>query len=227
MRLHTESTIRLLDDACTVMGTHLRHFKNVVCEHYLTQETEREYNTRIRAQARNASGSSSISSGWKKRMFNNAVIKSHFLGYYAAYIRLFGSAEAFSSVHVRISGVAVQFTCSFCALQGEHTHIIAKRRYGRTNTRQAEGQMAKIDVRETRLRRMGEELAACEIDVPGRKTKTSNHRSSIIGPEVHHWIAQESDRRIALYLSELDIEHSTDPAFEVSPPVLFYLNDGY
>jgi hypothetical protein len=89
-----------------------------------------------------------------------------------------------------------------------------KARRGRTNGRNADAQLAKIDIRESRLRRMAQELHAHGIDVPDYNDK-SKDTSMQAGPEVHHWIAQESDRRNAWYLPELQYCYSADPAIEV------------
>lgn len=52
MRMHVESSVRLLNDIYTVMGSHLRHFEQVVCPWYDTRETAKEHAKRIRAQTR-------------------------------------------------------------------------------------------------------------------------------------------------------------------------------
>lgn len=74
--------------------------------------------------------------------------------------------------------------------------------------------MANIDIRETRIRRMAEELEAIGVDVPDFASKGKD-TSLPAGPSVHHHIAHESDRRIAFYLADLAYRHPHDPALQV------------
>jgi hypothetical protein len=96
-----------------------------------------------------------------------------------------------------------------------------KARRGRTNNRSADAQLAKIDIRESRLRRMAQELYAHGIDVPDYNHKSKDTLIQA-GPEVHHWMAQDSDRRIAWYLAELKYRYPADPAIEVCSQCPFY-----
>jgi hypothetical protein len=57
MRMYTKSSVKLLNDAHTAMGTHLRHFERVVCAKYATQETEKKYAKRVQAQVRDGKNS--------------------------------------------------------------------------------------------------------------------------------------------------------------------------
>lgn len=101
LRMHTESSVKLLDDTFTALGVHLRHFEQVTCPKYATKETEKEYAKRIRAVSRKAVGfSSAPTSGHKTRGFNLATIKVHLLGYYPRYIRAFGTIEMLSTMLV-------------------------------------------------------------------------------------------------------------------------------
>lgn len=99
--------------------------------------------------------------------------------------------------------------------QGEHEHRRVKARRARTNGRDTEGQMAEIEVREGRLRRMADELRACGVTVPEFNGKGKD-TSIPAGPLTHHWIAQESSGRIALDLSHWQYSHPNDPAIQVS-----------
>lgn len=90
-----------------------------------------------------------------------------------------------------------------------------KARRARTNGRQAEGQMAEIEIREGRLRYMADELRACGVKVPDFSGK-GRDTSIPAGPLAHHWIAQESDGRIAIDLAYWQRIHPNDPAVEVS-----------
>lgn len=61
---------------------------------------------------------------------------------------------------------------------------------------------------------MAQELHAHGINMPDYRAKTQD-TAIRAGPEVHHWIAQESDSRIAIYLSEWQYSHPDDPAVKV------------
>jgi hypothetical protein len=102
MRMHTESSVRLLDATYTVMGSHLRHFQQVVCPKFITKETEKEYTKHIRAQSKSAAikPTSSLTTGRRPRTFNLATIKAHLLGYAPRYIRLFGPLDMLSTMKV-------------------------------------------------------------------------------------------------------------------------------
>ncbi|KAI0684092.1 hypothetical protein BC835DRAFT_1250249, partial [Cytidiella melzeri] len=104
MRMHIESSVKLLDDAYTAMGTHLRHFEQVVCARYTTKETEKEYAKRAHAQVRNAKSTTATTvptaGGRKPQTFNLSTVKAHLLGYYPRYIRLYGTTEMFLTMVV-------------------------------------------------------------------------------------------------------------------------------
>ncbi|KAJ3558432.1 hypothetical protein NM688_g934 [Phlebia brevispora] len=199
MRLHTDTSVALLDQAYSVMASHLRHFQMVVCPHFQTKETLRECAARVRAQANSGAvrGRPSVesSSARKPRSFNMSTIKMHLLGYYAIYIPLYGTTDGYST---KI---------------GEHEHRRVKARRMRTNLRNSESQMADIDLRERRLHRMAAELTAQGVSVPGYR-ESSKQNIDEMRPEDHHKIAQESDARIALYLRDIQAEHADDPALE-------------
>jgi hypothetical protein len=52
LRLHTEHTLNLLDEATTALGDVLRAFLQDTCADIPTKELPREYNARIRREAR-------------------------------------------------------------------------------------------------------------------------------------------------------------------------------
>lgn len=100
MRLHTESSVTLLDDAHTAMMAHLRIFTDTVCPAFDTWELPRESEKRARAQAVQQSTTqprSSTASGRKRRSFHLRTVKTHLLGYYPAYIRRIGTSDSYST----------------------------------------------------------------------------------------------------------------------------------
>ena len=61
---------------------------------------------------------------------------------------------------------------------------------------------------------MAQELSSVGINVPEFEGK-GRDTSLPAGPAVHHWIARESDSRIALHLGQLQYMHPEDPAVQV------------
>lgn len=104
---------------------------------------------------------------------------------------------------------------SYLALRVSKSTRIWKHRNARTNGRNIEPQLPKIDTRERRLHRMVFELEEHGIAIPGIKPSHSCERLATVGPECHHWIAQESDSRIALYLQDWQYNRPNDPAVQV------------
>ncbi|KAJ3537255.1 hypothetical protein NM688_g6717 [Phlebia brevispora] len=196
MRLHTDTSVALLDHAYSVMASHLRHFHTVICPRFQTKETTREYTARMRAQANGTARGpvATESSGRKPRSFNMSTIKMHLLGYYATYIPLYGTTDGYNT------------------MIGEHEHKRLKARRARTSYRNTESQMANIDLRERRFHRMASELAAQGVPVPGHFNEAA--KADGMKPEEHHRIPEESDARIAVYLREFQSEFAGDPAVE-------------
>lgn len=100
LQMHTTSSVEVLDRATTELGKALRYFADTICPAYATRETDREYNARKRAEAKKASKASGPSSSSKvmdsvdsrrRKTYNLATIKLHFLGDAASHIRKFGS----------------------------------------------------------------------------------------------------------------------------------------
>jgi hypothetical protein len=55
LRLHTDATLSMLEDATTALGRLLRQFADRVCPNYDTRETQRETAGRQRREQRRAS----------------------------------------------------------------------------------------------------------------------------------------------------------------------------
>ncbi|KAI0634460.1 hypothetical protein C8Q77DRAFT_1217600 [Trametes polyzona] len=54
MRMHTDTSLSLLDNSTIILGHHLRYFAYTTCAAFDTKETASEYSTRLRANARHA-----------------------------------------------------------------------------------------------------------------------------------------------------------------------------
>lgn len=88
-----------------------------------------------------------------------------------------------------------------------------KARYARTNYRDAEGQIVKIDILQTRLRLMAQELRELGIDIPGEPVNKHHDVSTDQAAPAaeHHRIAREQHKRNTLSLREWLREQTTVP----------------
>ncbi|KAI0269424.1 hypothetical protein BC834DRAFT_968038 [Gloeopeniophorella convolvens] len=194
MRMHTDSSLQLLDDATTAIGVHLRHFAIVTCAPFQTKETEREYLARKRDEARQSvtsterSDSRSTEPGRRVRRFHLRTIKTHFLGDYVASIKYMGTTDS-TSTQI-----------------GEQEHRRVKARYARTNKRNVDAQLVDIDIRESRMLAMSYELEEAGVDVPGRPARAQNE----LKPEDRYHIGVS--QRNPINLDELCKQHGDDPA---------------
>lgn len=85
LRLHSDSSVRVLEGATSVFGTLIREFKNVVCPRYKTKLTAREQQARDRRKK----GSHSA----VEYVFNLSTYKLHAMGDYASSIPVFGTTD--------------------------------------------------------------------------------------------------------------------------------------
>ncbi|KAG8914468.1 hypothetical protein FRC02_004978 [Tulasnella sp. 418] len=107
LRLHTESTLHLLDLTTTALGREIRHFASQTCLAFETKETPKEYAARTRrktkrqAMLKTVTGSSKVPSkpdtGRKPREFNTNTFKIHSLGHYVETIQRLGTTDSYST----------------------------------------------------------------------------------------------------------------------------------
>jgi hypothetical protein len=105
LRLHTESTLTLLEAATTSLGQALRRFARVTCNAFNTRELPREEAARGRrkaaAAAKKGKGKATQApakkEGPKRRLFNLSTYKLHALGDYVKTIWLFGTTDNYST----------------------------------------------------------------------------------------------------------------------------------
>ena len=98
LRIHTESTLKLLETSTTVLGQELRRFVKKVCNRFDTRELPKEEAARGRraAQMLPAGGINSIPGKLSKKL-NLNTYKVHALGDYANTIRHFGTTDSYST----------------------------------------------------------------------------------------------------------------------------------
>jgi hypothetical protein len=121
LRMHSDLTLKILDETTTNLGEHFRLFKGTVCASYQTQELDREVTARSRRQTKEAAKraekgkdkgkakeiankSPELSLNVpgpkqprRKKSFNIQTYKFHVLGDYVASIRLFGTTDSYST----------------------------------------------------------------------------------------------------------------------------------
>ncbi|KAI0258021.1 hypothetical protein BC834DRAFT_837041 [Gloeopeniophorella convolvens] len=103
MRMHTDSSLQLLDDVMIAIGVRLRHFAIVTCAPFQTKETEREYLAWKQDEAHQSimsterSDSRSTEPGRRVRRFHLRTIKTHFLRDYVASIKYMGTTDSTST----------------------------------------------------------------------------------------------------------------------------------
>jgi hypothetical protein len=100
LRIHSETTLSVLDSTFTRLSRQLRHFRDFTCAVFTTVELPREKAARERKAARQGldSNNRDPSSGSRKvKKFNMNTYKYHAMGDYLRSIRLFGTIDSFTS----------------------------------------------------------------------------------------------------------------------------------
>lgn len=120
LRLHSDETLKLLDNETTNLGEKLRNFKSTTCAAFRTEELRKEAEARHRRQAKqnakagNTTGNSTTPGGAvsashgtsatpkeappkKSKVFNLNTYKVHALGDYVATIRQYGTTDSYST----------------------------------------------------------------------------------------------------------------------------------
>ena len=101
MRLHTEATLKHLEDLTTELGKLMRGFERSICSQFQTFELPREVEARKRREDTKKLGMDSIptqnAGGKRVKTLNLYTYKWHALGDYVPTIRLFGGSDGFSS----------------------------------------------------------------------------------------------------------------------------------
>jgi hypothetical protein len=105
LRLHTETTLALLDTATSQLGQLLRNFQEVTCAAFATRELPQETAARERrlaAQTAKGKGSATAADNSKGRSekqknFNLCTYKLHALGDYVKTIKHYGTTDNYST----------------------------------------------------------------------------------------------------------------------------------
>ena len=104
LRMHSESTLTLMESSTTALGNIMRKFRDATCSAFKTRELPKETAARGRRQARKeASQPEKLPAGAKSNIqsqgktLNLATYKVHALADYVRTIRLFGTTDSYST----------------------------------------------------------------------------------------------------------------------------------
>ena len=123
LRMHTDSLLKLLDDATTCLGIGLQYFTRVTCPEFATKETAAEFDKRKRKEAKSTMKSPD-SNMRKPKTFNMKTIKLHSLGDYVSHIRTYGTTDSYDTsivsqtFHYARSEAILKCACSLSSPMG-------------------------------------------------------------------------------------------------------------
>ncbi|KIL62147.1 hypothetical protein M378DRAFT_13086 [Amanita muscaria Koide BX008] len=200
LRLHTETTLRLLRGSTKRLGKDLRLFRSKVCPAYDTRELPAEETARRRRQAARpanttattTSASATGKTHAKHQIFNMETYKLHALGHYEDCIRRFGTSDNYNTQ------------------TGELEHCRVKRFYPHTSKAKYTQGISKQERRERTLFQMSERLRianenqtedaqAGEDDRPQATQQATTLKNRIISQMkrnsncIYDWLARESE----------------------------------
>jgi hypothetical protein len=108
LRLHTDHTLKILDNITTRIGVQFRAFADKTCSAFDTHELAREKQARERRQRKKSKDSNSASGSApgplksRAKKLNIQIYKFHALGDYATTIRTYGTTDSYSTEPVSI-----------------------------------------------------------------------------------------------------------------------------
>jgi len=112
LRLHTDTTLEMLETVAKALCQALRHFAVVTCPQYTTKELPREVNARIKRQqaqaTRGARANKSTSNSVKVKRFNMSTYKIHCIPDYPDAIRKYGTTDSYSTQTVGLIHPAIE-----------------------------------------------------------------------------------------------------------------------
>ncbi|KAJ7247385.1 hypothetical protein B0H12DRAFT_1211224 [Mycena haematopus] len=205
LKLHTDTTLNLLDSTTTLLGRLLRRFKRVVCPEFATKELPSEEAARGRRQAKKAAQgkgkgrATNLKTTANTKEFNLHTYKLHSLGDYTSSVRWFGTSDSYSTQ------------------PGELEHRRVKGFYARTNKNKAVRQMTQLERRNTTLLR----IASRAHSKAKHRFVAQGHKKALISfaeseslpytaPEQHYHISPS--RNFSFHLTAWLRSNHGDPA---------------
>jgi hypothetical protein len=113
LRLHTDTTLDMMEIVCTSLCQVLRLFATVICPWYSTRELPHEVNAREarqRKQARKSDGKSTRQKTTiKYKRFNMTTFKLHCIPDYVPAIRKYGMTDLYSTQTVSVAVLSLDY----------------------------------------------------------------------------------------------------------------------
>jgi hypothetical protein len=207
--MHTDHTLRLFDEVTVSIGEQFRTFTKYTCTAFETRELQREADARRKKTEAHASSKATR----RLKTFNLQTYKYHALGDYPAMIRRFGTCDSYSTEPVSYPPWPyVRYGAELNARAGpsksELEHRTAKARYRRTDRKRFTKQMAQIERRQERIRR----IRTRNFQVGNSNSREDDLRAS--SPDTHHYIGKSQNHweHIGLFVQK----NLGDPAVAVS-----------
>jgi hypothetical protein len=221
LRLHTDSSLRLLERRTTDIGRLMRQYSRVTADVHMVElpaevEKRKRHAAKVAQKNGDAQGSrADTSSGTaRRRPFTFATFKAHNMGNYVLSIRQFGEVGSYSTERAsRFTFISRPFqTKMICLSKGETEHKTVKRDYARTNKNQFETQISNLAGRRDLVTRIGAAIDAPQIhkeNVPTDQVCLDDDHSS------RYHIAKDEKSDNAIILDHWLYGCRQDPAFEV------------
>jgi hypothetical protein len=99
LRMHSKTTLSVLDETFKTLSRQLRKFRDLTCSAFTTVELPKEKAARERNAAHQGSSSRNGDAGTggrRAKTFNLSTYKFHAMGDYVWSIRLFGTTDSFT-----------------------------------------------------------------------------------------------------------------------------------
>ncbi|KZV89008.1 hypothetical protein EXIGLDRAFT_797345 [Exidia glandulosa HHB12029] len=191
--MHTDSSLRRMDQCTKDLGNMLRHFQITSATKYPTLETPAEAAKRVR---QGQSKGRTVSSGRKPRTFNISTYKFHSMDHYVPGIARVGTTD--------------NYTTAICEASLREPNDD----YLRTSKRDYEAQIVGNAVRKQVHFDMRAKLSRLGINLKAKLSKKDKQRDETAfkgDPTFRYDIAQHDDSRLAF--RQMEIANAYDPAF--------------
>ncbi|TEB29008.1 hypothetical protein FA13DRAFT_1602778, partial [Coprinellus micaceus] len=183
LRMHTDDTLQMLEEATTELGSQFRSFVRDVCEHIATRElpaeaAEREEREKRQAEKKAAAVSEKATKKARKTVkMNISRVKFHFLGDYVKTIRRFGTTDLYSTE------------------LGELMHRSPKRWYRRSSKRNPRKEVVRHERRVARIRKLRNELRSRNKVDP---KIVEEQKLGAKAADIHHFIGTNQNTPVSL-----------------------------
>jgi hypothetical protein len=104
LRIHTDETLKIMDNVTAVLGAEIRSFQSTTCSTFSTRELKREAEGRYRRKARTKTSGGQRhkenvppASARQEKTLNLQTYKLHALGDYTETIRRYGTMDSYST----------------------------------------------------------------------------------------------------------------------------------